>query len=91
MSYTVAFPDTDYSTIRCASDTWVRDYLTVQNSPVLFGCRTGLCGTCVVRVSGPVLPADRAEQEILAAYAANPEARLACQLQPQGDIALWRS
>lgn len=96
MSYTVSFPGTGYAPICCEAEigeaeTGFSQNLTVQNSPLLFGCRTGLCGICVVRVSGPVLPADAAEQEILAAYAADqPQARLACQLRPQGDIQIWR-
>jgi ferredoxin len=91
MSYTVSFPDTSYPPIRCDPKRLLCQSLTVQNSPVLFGCRTGLCGTCVVQVSGPVLPADAAEREILAAYAADqPQARLACQLRAQGDLEIRR-
>ncbi|MBC6436085.1 2Fe-2S iron-sulfur cluster binding domain-containing protein, partial [Nostoc sp. HG1] len=30
------------------------EHLTIQNSPVLFGCRTGICGTCLVEVNGTI-------------------------------------
>jgi ferredoxin len=60
-------------------------HLTVQNSPVLFGCRSGLCGTCLIEVEPlegeAVAPPDLAEAEALELYApGNPCARLACQL-----------
>lgn len=55
--------------------------LTAQNSPVLFGCRTGICGTCLVTVTGQVAPPDADEQEMLEVLAPGiPNARLACQI-----------
>jgi len=66
--------------------------LTVKNSPVLFGCRTGICGTCVVEViaGAEALPApDEDELEILDLYAdGQPAARLACQIDLQADITI---
>lgn len=66
--------------------------LDASNSPVLFGCRTGLCGTCVVEVvegAQHLAPPNEEEREILDIYAeGRPHARLACQLDVQGDIVL---
>ena len=45
------------------------EHLSVDNSPVLFGCRTGICGTCLVTVvathAGELAPPDRDEREVL--------------------------
>jgi ferredoxin len=65
-------------------------YLTVQNSPLLFGCRSGLCGTCLIEVeaeTGATEPPAADEREALEIYApGNPRARLACQLVPLGAL-----
>jgi ferredoxin len=63
------------------------EHLTVQNSPVLFGCRTGICGTCVVRVDGELPPPSDEELDTLDHVApGDKRARLACQLDLTGDI-----
>jgi ferredoxin len=65
------------------------EHLTVQNSPVLFGCRTGICGTCVVRVDGAIPPPQDEELDTLDHVAPNdPRARLACQLDLTADIVI---
>jgi ferredoxin len=86
LSVQVSFPGSVYSSISISSSTPLAEVLTVQNSPVLFGCRTGICGTCMVKVWGEVLPPEPSEQEVLAAYGATAQMRLACQLVRQGDI-----
>lgn len=65
--------------------------LDVMNAPILFGCRTGICATCLVRViSGhealPVMSED--EAEVLALETEDPDCRLACQLHLSGDVTL---
>ena len=64
--------------------------LTPENSPVLFGCRTGICATCLVRVeplSGELPGPGPDEAELLRIVAASdPKARLACQLKLRCDI-----
>ena len=65
------------------------EYLTVQNSPVLFGCRTGLCGTCLVEIIGDITPPTEDEKEVLQILAPdNPNARLACQVDFTQDITI---
>ena len=64
--------------------------LDIHNSPVLFGCRTGICGTCVVRAE-PLYEDELTEdeQEILDVYAAGQQGvRLACQMRLQGPLCL---
>ncbi|MGK7906071.1 MAG: 2Fe-2S iron-sulfur cluster-binding protein [Synechococcus sp.] len=88
-SCTVRFPQTKHEPIVLERHQNLSEVLTVQNSPVLFGCRTGICGTCLVLVEGDIPPADRDEREMLDILAAElPQARLACQLDLTGDIAL---
>jgi len=61
--------------------------LDVTNSPILFGCRTGICATCLVQVVEgaehlPELEED--EEEVLEIYAEVENCRLACQLSLSG-------
>lgn len=58
---------------------------------ITFGCKTGSCGTCRVRVASGVehcsLPSPE-ERDFLVGLEAPPDHRLACQLRVQGDVAL---
>ncbi|MEL6937931.1 MAG: 2Fe-2S iron-sulfur cluster-binding protein [Cyanobacteria bacterium J06598_1] len=88
-SYTLNFPNTDHASISIDPTQPLSLTLTLQNSPILFGCRTGICGTCLVSASGNILPPNEDEQEVLALLAPDfPSARLACQLTPTGDFSL---
>lgn len=65
-------------------------HLTASNSPLLFGCRTGLCGTCLVHLApaDAADPADADERELLDVLEAGDGARLACQLRLRADAVL---
>jgi ferredoxin len=64
-------------------------HLDVRNSPVLFGCRTGLCGTCLARVEGTLPPPSAEEREVLDILApGDTKARLLCQLSAQDDLCI---
>ena len=82
--YRVSFPGTHFAPVDLPDLASLPLHLTVQNSPVLFGCRSGLCGTCLIEVEaeqGELEAPDPDELETLAIYApGNPRARLACQL-----------
>lgn len=71
------------------------EHLTVQNSPILFGCRIGICGTCLIEVldSADELPGrTETEDEFLQAVAPDrPQCRLACQLQARTDMKIQKS
>jgi ferredoxin len=89
MMCNIKFADSRFEAIEVPAEQPLAEVLTVQNSPVLFGCRTGICGTCVIGVTGNVEDASQDELEILELYAAGyPKARLACQLQVRGDVVL---
>ncbi|HUF63538.1 MAG TPA: 2Fe-2S iron-sulfur cluster-binding protein [Verrucomicrobiales bacterium] len=81
----VEFPGTSFPCLRVLPGRDLSLALTSANSPVLFGCRSGLCGTCLVEVEaidGELEPPADSEREPLELYApGNPKARLACQLR----------
>ena len=86
----VEFPDTNFPPQQLPERACLPLHLNVQNSPLLFGCRSGLCGTCLIEVeadASATLPPSAAESEALEIYApGNTKARLACQLVPIGDL-----
>ncbi|MEL6350532.1 MAG: 2Fe-2S iron-sulfur cluster-binding protein [Cyanobacteria bacterium J06627_28] len=88
-THTIHFPNTDYEPVTLQSDDTLSLCLTQQNSPILFGCRTGICGTCLVSATGKMAPPTADEQEVLALFAPDcATARLACQLKHQGALSL---
>jgi ferredoxin len=68
------------------------EVLTVQNSPILFGCRTGICGTCLSKVtdpSGTLPPPDQDEKDVLEILCPDqPKARLACRIRLSCDLTI---
>ena len=94
MKYTVEFPGTFHAPGELAEGTELAQVFTVMNSPLLFGCRTGICGTCLVEVvagSEQLQPAGEEEKEALDMYAPeNDSARLACQIHLNSNIALCK-
>jgi ferredoxin len=87
LSCEVSFPGTRHPPVHLAPRSALSEHLTVQNSPVLFGCRTGICATCLCEVEGAIPAPSADEREILDIFAPdNPKARLACQVQLVADI-----
>ncbi|WP_208821601.1 2Fe-2S iron-sulfur cluster-binding protein [Tolypothrix sp. PCC 7910] len=83
----ISFPGTNYPPINLQPYQNLSEHLTIQNSPVLFGCRTGICGTCLVEVIGEISPPQLDEQEMLDTLAPNyPNIRLACQIYITGNL-----
>jgi ferredoxin len=87
MKHTVRFFDEKYAPVELAEGSAISEHLDVGNSPLLFGCRTGLCGTCLLRVEGQLPPPSAEEQELLDLLApGDPQARLGCQIKLMSDI-----
>lgn len=88
----VSFPDTQYLPVVMPEASNLSQQLSSINSPVLFGCRTGICGTCLVEIEQGLELLDAVsddEREVLEVYAPNnPKARLACQIRLTNNIAL---
>ncbi|PIK15762.1 2Fe-2S iron-sulfur cluster-binding protein [Halobacteriovorax sp. JY17] len=66
------------------------ELLTASNSPILFGCRTGICGTCLIRVHDGkenINPPCADEAEFLEIVAeGDSKMRLACKVIINGNI-----
>jgi ferredoxin len=90
----IEFPGTEFSALELETETELALTLSVINSPILFGCRSGICGTCLVEVEamkGELRPPEKEEMEALSIYAPdNPKARLACQFQLTADVQMQK-
>ncbi|MEC4816260.1 MAG: 2Fe-2S iron-sulfur cluster-binding protein [Scytonema sp. PMC 1069.18] len=83
----IKFKQTNHQPIQLQKHQPLSEHLTIQNSPVLFGCRTGICGTCLVIIKGDIPPPNPEEKELLEILApGNKQARLACQIDLTSDI-----
>lgn len=83
----ISFPGTAFPAVHLACDQLLSECLTVENSPILFGCRTGICGTCLVQVQGHASVMEAEEAEVVEILAPDlPDARLACQVQALGSL-----
>lgn len=89
-AHKVSFSEDEHPPVMVTEGQTLSEELTAANSPLLFGCRSGICGTCIAEVSsGEVPPPDEEEQEIVELYApGNPRARLACQVNLTCDITI---
>ncbi len=78
----IQFEDCTFPPVKIPSGENLSEHLHACNSPILFGCRSGLCGTCLIEVvEGETAPPSQDEKEALEVYApGNPRMRLACQL-----------
>lgn len=90
-SHEVSFSAESHSQVTLARGSLLSEHLTISNSPVLFGCRTGICGTCLVEVEeerqGRLLAPAADESELLSIIAPDiAGARLACQIALLADI-----
>ena len=84
---TISFPETNYPPLILPPHQNLSEHLTIQNSPVFFGCRTGICGTCLVEVIGDIPAAKADEQEMLDTLVPNVlNARLACQIDLTNNV-----
>ncbi len=89
--FTVAFSECEHPPITLSEGTDLSESLTIENSPLLFGCRTGVCGTCLIEVedeaNGRLAAPAADELEVLSIIApGNPRARLGCQVRLAADI-----
>lgn len=87
----VSFPGSPHAPVRVPAGAELAEHLDVHNSPVLFGCRTGLCGTCASVVEGDLPEPSEEEREVLEIeWGDVPGARLLCQLRPACDVRVLR-
>jgi len=82
---------TDKKTIEVAQDYAMIDMCEDHDTSILFGCRDGACGACMVRVlENPqnLSPMQDNERDFLETMAAAPNERLACQCKVLGDVVI---
>jgi ferredoxin len=87
----VHFPGCNHGAVELADGARLSEHLHALNSPLLFGCRMGICGTCLVEIDPPdaLPPPAPDEADALALYApGNRKARLACQIALSAPIAI---
>ena len=89
--YVVSFSPATHPSVKLSRGANLSEHLTIENSPVLFGCRTGICGTCLIEVlaqgHGQLPPPAPDESELLEIIALDkPQARLACQINLCADL-----
>jgi ferredoxin len=91
--FTIQFSPATHAPVRLEGGAILSEHLTIGNSPVLFGCRTGICGTCLMEVlaqeNGELSEPSDDEKELLDIVAPdNAKARLACQIALCADITI---
>ncbi len=91
--FTIQFSAVNYKPVRLVAGSILSEHLSIENSPLLFGCRTGICGTCLIVVEaeerGTLAAASEDERDLLDIIAPdNAKARLACQIALSADITI---
>jgi ferredoxin len=87
-TFKISFEE-DFPDVRLHKDAALSETLTIENSPILFGCRIGICGTCSVEVleDSGLHPRTAEEAEYLEALCPEkPNSRLACQIHLCANI-----
>lgn len=89
--FSISFSPASHPGLQLPRGAVLSEHLTISNSPVLFGCRTGICATCLIEVlaqeNGELAEPSEDEKELLDIVAPdNGKARLACQIALRADI-----
>jgi ferredoxin len=82
---------TDNKTIDVADGYAMIDMCEDHDTSILFGCRDGACGACMIRIkqgAEHISPMKDDERDFLETMAAAPDERLACQCKVFGDITI---
>lgn len=91
MKYTIGFVNSSKEPVTLEEGDFLSENLTIENSPILFGCRTGICGTCAIEIvedpENKLHPRTFQETEYLEAIGVdNPKCRLACQIRLNANV-----
>lgn len=82
---------TDNITVEVAAGTSLVDVADQVEASLPFGCRDGLCGTCIMTVLeglDQMAPMSDDERETLENYEATPNQRLGCQTNVTADLTI---
>ncbi len=95
MACKVSFEASDKPPVTLNEGDNLSEKLTIHNSPILFGCRIGICGTCAIEVvssESPLPPRSHDEVEFLGAMAPGRDnVRLACQIRINTDVKIRKT
>lgn len=85
MSCRIEFINSDKAPVILDEGDNLSEKLNIHNSPILFGCRIGICGTCAIEIveeeGFPLHPRTHDEKGFLEAIAPGQDkVRLACQI-----------
>lgn len=81
--------ETDKIDISVEDNAAIIDVCETQETSILFGCRDGACGACMIKVlKNPehLSPMEDHERDFLETMAAREDERLACQCRVLGDV-----
>ncbi len=82
---------TDKKTITVENNAAIIDVCENEDTSILFGCRDGACGACMIRVlENPqnLSPMEDHEKDFLETMVAQENERLACQCRVLGDVVI---
>tara|TARA_B100000315_G_C14446659_1_gene527128 strand:+ start:131 stop:409 length:279 start_codon:yes stop_codon:yes gene_type:complete len=82
---------TDDKTIEVPTDYRMIDMCEDHDTSILFGCRDGACGACMIRVkkgAENLSKMEDDERDFLETMAAEDDERLACQCKVKGDVVI---
>jgi ferredoxin len=95
MSHKVEFVDSDKQPVELKAGDCLSEKLTIHNSPILFGCRIGICGTCAIEIvseEGNLHERTYDEKEFLGTMAPGRDnVRLACQIHINANIKIKKT
>lgn len=95
MSCKITFTGSDKPAVTLQEGDNLSEKLTIHNSPILFGCRIGICGTCAIEVQesdSPLPPRTHDESEFLGAMAPGRDnVRLACQIKINTNMTIKKT
>ena len=77
--------------VEAPEGTPLQEIADASGADISFGCRTGSCGTCRVRIADGLSHCSASgpeERDFLRGLDAPPDHRLACQVVVQGDVAI---
>lgn len=80
---------TDKKSINVPVGAKIIEVCETEETSILFGCRDGACGACMIRVlENPqhLSPMEEHERDFLETMAARDDERLACQCKVLGDV-----
>ena len=91
--YRVEFPATKHPTVELPEGVELSEHFDTENSPILFGCRGGVCASCLADVDvldgGALAAPGDDESELLDIFApGNEKARLCCQIQLTANLSI---